>query len=298
MARAGGKSSSPFREKVTRAAFLSAAARAVAAKAGNTMGALDLLEKEGLTEDAIRFCARFLATRAAVWWGCLCLWHVERPQPAEKLEAALAAAAHWAGDPSETKRRDSGRAGESASFGTAAGCLAMAAFYSGGSMLDAKLPAVAPPPDLAAETVAAAVLLAGGGPPTSPQLHRQFIALARGVADGSLPLPDADKEQAAKRRNEDKPGQMLAAGFDLPAEPAALIGVADGDTGSIARHWDESEDPKVSQPTSPAAPPSPPSAPATPGSGVFRTVRKKSIPPKSAPPKSGDPWEGLSQADE
>lgn len=73
------------------------------------------------------------------------------------------------------------------------------------------------------------------------------------------------------------------------------------DAGSIAKHWDESEDahePRITPPSPPVSPPPVTPAPATPGSGVFRTVRKKSIPPKSAPPKSGDAWEGLSQAGE
>jgi hypothetical protein len=66
------------------------------------------------------------------------------------------------------------------------------------------------------------------------------------------------------------------------------------DEGSIAKHWDESEE--AHHPQAAPLPVTPP--PATPGSGVFKTVRKKGIPPKSAPPKSGDAWEGLSQADE
>jgi hypothetical protein len=183
------------------------------------MAALDRLEKEGLTEDAVRFCARLLATPAAVWWGCLCLWHVARPQATPELEAALAAAAHWAADPSEAKRREAGLAGEAAGFGTPAGCLAMAAFYSGGSMVDARLPAVAPPPDLAAQTLAASVLLAGAGS-RSAEFHRQFISLARGVADGSLLCPpDREERPATSIKDNKKSGPLLAAGFEAPSTP-------------------------------------------------------------------------------
>jgi hypothetical protein len=182
-----------FQRDIASAAYLSDAGRKVALRAGSGPELLDLLEKSELTEDAIRFCARMFSKRAAVWWGCLCLWHVSRPQPAANLEAAVAASVRWTADPDEANRRAAGRAGEQAGFSTAAGCLAMAAFYTGGSMVDADAPVVPPPPDLAAETVDSAVLLAGGGPPASQALHRQFITLARGVASDALPWPPSSK---------------------------------------------------------------------------------------------------------
>jgi septal ring factor EnvC (AmiA/AmiB activator) len=56
------------------------------------------------------------------------------------------------------------------------------------------------------------------------------------------------------------------------------------DAGSIARHWDHSEEADADAHATPPAPPAPPQppitpAPATQGSGIFKTVRKKSIPP-------------------
>jgi hypothetical protein len=97
-------------------------------------------------------------------------------------------------------------------------------------------------------------------------------------------------------------------GVDLNDEFMAAFGFRDAaktstpprDEGSIAKHWDESEEAaEISGATHPVPPPPATPAPATPGRGIFETVRKKTMLPKSAPPKSdGDAWEDLSQTDE
>src|SRR5207237_10478430 len=94
----------------------------------------DLLVQHEQFGDAVRFLAHALPKRAAIWWGCLCLWDMCWPEPAEVVEAAVRAAVQWVLDPSEPHRRAAEKAGRAAGFQTAAGCLAMAAFWSRGSM--------------------------------------------------------------------------------------------------------------------------------------------------------------------
>src|SRR5260370_6673168 len=109
----------------------------------------EVLRERRLYEDALRFLAHALPKRVAVWWGCLCVWAVNREEPQEKFEAALQAAVRWVLAPNEDHRRAAEEPGREASFGDPAGCLAMAALWSGGRRAAprrAPRPPPAPPP--------------------------------------------------------------------------------------------------------------------------------------------------------
>jgi hypothetical protein len=90
-------------------------------------------------------------------------------------------------DPSEANRQAAQAAAEKAGVGTPAGCAAMAAFWSGGSLAPANLPAVPPAENLTGQGVAGAVLLAvvQKEPAKAPQKFRQFVALGVEVGKGS-----------------------------------------------------------------------------------------------------------------
>src|SRR5689334_7381268 len=86
-----------------------------------------------LAEDAIRFLAAALPKREAVLWGLACVRHA-LPKPSPEATKALALAERWAKEPSEANRRACEPAAAAAGHGTAPGCLADAAFWSGGSL--------------------------------------------------------------------------------------------------------------------------------------------------------------------
>jgi hypothetical protein len=92
-----------------------------------------LLEKQQFV-DAVRFLAHVLPKREAVWWACLCARSAAGSGAPAPQTAALQAAERWVADPSEANRRAAQDAAEAAELGTPAGCAAMAAFWSGGSM--------------------------------------------------------------------------------------------------------------------------------------------------------------------
>jgi hypothetical protein len=142
----------------------------------------------GLYKDAIRFVAHLLPARAAVWWGLLCVWQVERPTSNGVEANAIKAALRWVQEPSEENRRMAYEPGKAAT-GLPAGGVAMAAFWSGGSMAPPGKPEVAPPPELCGKTVAAAVLAASskGAPADRDQRCRQFLVWANGVICGQIP---------------------------------------------------------------------------------------------------------------
>src|ERR1035437_1844565 len=95
---------------------------------------LALLIDKALFADAVRFLAHALPKREAVWWGWFCARRAAGQNPLPKIKAALDAAEKWIAQPNEEKRRDAMAAAQVAGFGTAAGCAALAAFLSGGSL--------------------------------------------------------------------------------------------------------------------------------------------------------------------
>jgi uncharacterized protein DUF6931 len=157
-------------------------------------GFFDLLVEREQFSDAIRFLAHVLPKRLAVWWGCLCLWHVSRPAADAKLAAVLEAATRWVLEPSESNRRAAEQPGRAAGLDTPAGCLGMAVFWSDGSMGRADLPPIPPPETLTAKTVAGSILMAAalsGGGPVRTRCRRQFVAMGREVAEGTALWFDA-----------------------------------------------------------------------------------------------------------
>jgi hypothetical protein len=144
-----------------------------------------LLFANELFRDAVYFVAHLLPKREAVWWGILCAWHRARPQPAPEVGDALEAALRWVREPSEEHRRAAQGPGEKAGPATPAGALALAAFWSGGSLSRPDLPAVPPPDTLTHTAVAAAVLTAAahGDPALMGQRYRQFLHWGVDVAN-------------------------------------------------------------------------------------------------------------------
>ncbi|MGX1788723.1 DUF6931 family protein [Bosea sp. NPDC055332] len=139
-------------------------ARQVIATAPTTEPPLTFLRRlvaSGEHKDAIGFCAFLMPRRETVWWA---LQSVQRMQPAGTLpDPALNAAEAWVRDPTDETRRAAlalGESGHHASLGT---WVALAAGYSGGSMVSTH--AVPCPPDLTAKTARIAVLTALGRVP-------------------------------------------------------------------------------------------------------------------------------------
>lgn len=147
---------------------------------------LKRLDEAGHLHEALAFMARWMAKRVAVWWGCQCLRHLSRanPLPPEE-EEALRSAVHWVVDPSESQRRAADAAAEKATAATTAGCLALAAAWSGGSMAPADCPEVKPPELATARTVGDALFAAAQVPPEKfPCTCRLFLDLGLQILSG------------------------------------------------------------------------------------------------------------------
>ena len=123
-----------------------------------------LAEKEKFT-DAVRVLAHLLPKRVAVWWACRCARQAAGDHLPPKLEAAIKAAETWIAELSEEARYAAFSLANQAGLGTAAGCAAMAAFASEGSLAPADDPVVPPPEGLTANLVAGSVLIAASQDP-------------------------------------------------------------------------------------------------------------------------------------
>jgi hypothetical protein len=167
-------------------AVLSGEATALAEPEDLDLGAVvERLTGQMLHDDAIRYLAHALPKRNAVWWGCLCVWFAGQGKPATDVDA-VRAAVRWVLDPSEARRRAAEPTDLMKAVRTAAGALAVAAFWSGGSMSLPDLPVVEPRATLTADCVTQAVLLAALSQGTFEYhaLCRQFLALGLEVAEG------------------------------------------------------------------------------------------------------------------
>ena len=143
-----------------------------------------LIERE-LHGDAIRFIAHALPRREAVWWAWVCARKVAGAEPKPTIKAALDATERWIVQPTEEHRRQALHFGEAADFGTPAGCAALAAFMSAGSLAPPNAPPVPPDEFMTAKAVAGSVTLAAVTvePERAAEKFVEFAKVGLEVAD-------------------------------------------------------------------------------------------------------------------
>jgi hypothetical protein len=154
---------------------------------------LDELQAKKQVEQAIKVLAHALPKRAAVWWLCQCAKKTMPATAKPEVKAALAAAEKWVSDPSDENRRAAFPAAEKADLGTPAGCAALGAFLSGGSLAPPNVTEVVPPAEhLTAKTVAGGLTLAAvmTEPAKAPERYAQFLALGLEVDAGKNRWPE------------------------------------------------------------------------------------------------------------
>lgn len=146
----------------------------------------DRLLEQAQPGEAMRILAHALPKREAVWWLVRCAEQSPAGAPGEAGRKALAAARDWVKDPSEPRRRACMPTPDAADMSHAAGCAAVAAFWSGGSLAPEGAPVVPPPEHLTGHAVWGGVMLAAvqQEPEKAPERLRAFAGLARAVAAG------------------------------------------------------------------------------------------------------------------
>ncbi len=143
-----------------------------------------LVEQERYA-DAVRLLAHALPKREAVFWAWISARKVHDGDPPPNIRTAVEATEQWIRQPSEETRRPMLRIAEEADLGTPAGCAALAAFLSGGSIAPPGAPPVEPGEFAAAKAITGSVILAAVStePEKAPEKFRGFIEQAVAIAN-------------------------------------------------------------------------------------------------------------------
>jgi len=172
----GAKSVSNLRDLCERAQ-LEQGAKALLKDEYTSRQFLESLIGKQLFLDAIRFLAYALPKREAVGWGCLCIRHSFGTEDASKISETQVAAERWVSNPDETNRREAKAAADQEGTESPSALLALAAFFSGGSVVAENVEPVPPPDHLTAQLVAVAVMVAAvkNQPEKAAEKHRTFL---------------------------------------------------------------------------------------------------------------------------
>lgn len=167
---------------------ISEAARQCLPGCNSTRDFVRRLHDKGLACDALKVLPHLLPNRVAIWWGCLCVWDAQRSQTDGTRQSALEAIVHWVQMPSESHRRTCEHFGRVLGVRTSPGALAMAVFWSGGSMSAPDQPHVPPPTGLASQVVGAAVQAAAMERDSVryTDFFRQYLAIGLEVVAGRV----------------------------------------------------------------------------------------------------------------
>ena len=152
---------------------------------------LDLLIGKELLLDAIRLLAFNLPKREAVGWGCLCVRHSMGTEDPSKISETQVAAERWVSIPDEGNRRAAKAAADKEGPESPSAHLALAAFFSGGSMVAPDAQPVAPPDHITHQLVAGAVMISAvkKQPEKAAEKHRAYLQRGMTLMDRIRPSP-------------------------------------------------------------------------------------------------------------
>ncbi|MGY4398482.1 hypothetical protein ACVWZA_003690 [Sphingomonas sp. UYAg733] len=150
------------------------------------------LKGSGDAADALDYIGHALPRLEAVTWAARFLDAESRLREIPVRDRlALDHALRWLDDSSDANRRATHAAALSASVRSAEHCLALAVYYSGGSITDTGMAPLLPPPEACLRYAVAAVKRAAFRSDAPERvLHRAF-ATAEHIAEGGLAAPPA-----------------------------------------------------------------------------------------------------------
>jgi hypothetical protein len=165
-------------KEIAEAARLSAAAHALLRDDSTSSAFLDELEKQSLFEDAVNFLAHRLSPQNAVKWALDCYRDL---LPPKTDNPPLDASDAWAKAPSDATRWAAKEAADKSRESNPADLLALAVFFSGGSITPPGSPETHPPEGTAQKLAAASVHLSvvTHQPENADQRHKRALMLGR-----------------------------------------------------------------------------------------------------------------------
>jgi hypothetical protein len=174
-------------EAVAWRAPLEKPARALLAEGMTPLQYLETLMQNGHFADAVYFLAQAMPKTEAIIWGHTCLRQV-LIEPAKPVADTVAAVGRWIMDRNDTNRRacKAAAAHDDVGAGNVAGALAMAVFWSGGSIAPPGAKSIAPKEDLCGKAVGTSLFLASvqTEPHKSPDKLKTFALQGIQFASG------------------------------------------------------------------------------------------------------------------
>lgn len=146
-----------------------------------------MLREAGRRDEAVAFLAIALPRFEAIGWAARI---VEEEANARRLSGpdrqALDYALRWLGEPNDDRRRAAMDAAGIAGERAPERLLALAVFFSGGSVSTPDLPAILPPPEAAAKCAGGAVAIAAHLTQDAPAVLDRALDLGEMVADQGM----------------------------------------------------------------------------------------------------------------
>lgn len=131
----------------------------LAKKKHNAIDLLDGLVANSDFVGAFDFLSHWMPPQFAVWWGCLCVWEIQREEQTPEFNAAMQLIVNWLHAPNEDQRQSLAQVEQWFSSRHPIGLLTKAAQMSGGSLAPKNCPAVPPPTYLFALLVSSSIKL-------------------------------------------------------------------------------------------------------------------------------------------
>ena len=151
-----------------------------------------LLAEHSAFAQAVRVQAHLLERRLAVWWGLLCVDDASNPPLPPPEAAAVKAARTWVEQPGESNRRHCEAVASKTKYDGPGSWLAMAAYWSGGSIAPPEMAEVPPDEKLTGQAVTSSLMIAAvlHDPTKAKARYRSYLAKALDVSSGKSPLPE------------------------------------------------------------------------------------------------------------
>jgi hypothetical protein len=183
----------PTASEIAQHLELSEDAAAIAATVKTGPELVAALAARGQFAKAVRVQGHLLPKRLAVWWGICCVDESCGALPTAEA-AARDAAYRWVEQPGEGRGRTAEAAAAKTKYDGPGSWLAMASFWSGGSVAPPEMAAVPPDDKLTGQAVTSSLMIAAvfGDPSQAKQRYQAFLAKAPQVASGAIPLPESN----------------------------------------------------------------------------------------------------------
>lgn len=143
-----------------------------------------LLESKNLFKDAIQFLAHGFPIEIAVKWACACSRELLSPDRLEGAKESLERVEAWLKARDDSTRWNAREAAEKSGLSSPADLIAMAVFFSGGSITPPETPATPPPPYLANKMLGGAIQLAvlSQKPEQAVERYKTTLRISREMA--------------------------------------------------------------------------------------------------------------------